>query len=209
MGITAARARVLARLRSRREPWTVQELGDALGLHRNTIREHLAALTAQGLADMCETRADGPGRPAQYYRATPLGCGVDYVETLGALLDALDVLPDRDAFIREVGERWGNRLAAQLADTHGEIRLVAALNELGFGPAQVANGNLVLRNCPVLAAANRNPEAVCGIHKGLMRVLARASDDVPQAEVELIPNGAPGGCLLVVTQRARAVASDA
>ena len=70
VGISAARARVLDRLRSRHEAWGVPELADVLQLHRNTVREHLSSLVDAGLAEFTEIRSERHGRPARHYRAT-------------------------------------------------------------------------------------------------------------------------------------------
>lgn len=196
MGISAARARVLARLRSRPEPWAVHELAEDLDLHRNTVREHLTALVSDGLAGYTEVRTAGPGRPARHYSATVLGEGIDYPELVGALAEALAALPDVEEVSRRTGERWGRQLAVALQAKHPGIDLVGALTELGFTPCQTGKNSYELRTCPVLVAARRNPQVVCRVHAGMIRALAE-----PQfgpVLVDLQPLASPTGCLVTL-----------
>lgn len=192
VGITAARARVLHQLRSRRDPWGIPELSEVLGLHRNTVREHLSALVDDGLAEHARSRPTGPGRPPHQYRATTLGGGIDYLEFVSTLSDSIGELPQAADFIDRVGQSWGERLAEQLSTTHPD--LVDALNELGFGPARLADGAIELGTCPVLAAARRNPEVICGIHRAMMVALARPGHG--EVAVELEPWASPTGCMV-------------
>lgn len=194
VGMTAARARVLDRLRSRPEAWGIPELAEYLDLHPNTVREHLTALTETGLAEYSEVRSPGPGRPARHYRATALGSGIDYLEMSIAMAEAISDLPNADELIQAAGEAWGERLAAQLRAAQSGQDLMEWLTGLGFTPQRRADGVIELRTCPVLAAARRSPHVVCGIHTGLMRALTRPV--AGQVQVELQPWGSPTGCLI-------------
>lgn len=199
VAISAARVRVLDRLRGRHEPWGVPELADTLQLHRNTIREHLSSLVNAGLAEFTEIRSDGPGRPSRRYTATALGGGIDYLELVNALVDSVQSLPDAEQFAECVGETWGKRLAEQLAHARPAGDLLDWMDVLGFTPRQTTGGAIEMRSCPVLAAARKNPTIVCGIHRGLLRALARPSRG--EIDVELLPWASPTGCLLQITDR--------
>ena len=199
VGISAARARVLNRLRSRPEPWGVHELSDDLDLHRNTVREHLTALVADGLAEYSEVRSAGPGRPARHYTATLLGEGIDYPELVVALAETISELPDSDELARRTGERWGRRQGVELQRKHPGIDLMGAMTELGFSPVPNGKSSYELRTCPVLVAARRNPKVVCHIHAGLVRALAEPQ--MGPVQVELLPLASPTGCILNLSPR--------
>lgn len=194
VGITPARARVLDRLRSRREPWSIPELAQALGLHPNTVREHLSALVDEGLAGFIEVRSEGPGRPARHYQEAELGCGIDYLELVSALAESIRGLPDGVGFAERTGAAWGARLTERLAISRPNHDLFDGLKELGFAPVRQTDSTIELRSCPVLAAARRNPEIVCGVHRGLVRSMARPS--CGEVAVDLRPLASDTGCLL-------------
>lgn len=194
VGMTAARARVLEKLRSRRAPWAIPELSDTLGLHRNTVREHLASLVDDGLAEYVEVRSAGPGRPARHYRATVLGNGIDYLEMTSALIDTLAQLPEGLAIIEQTGEAWGAKLAEQRLANEPNTGIEKCLGDLGFDPTQLPDGTLELRACPVLVAARRNPTLVCGLHRAVVRALVRPR--AGEVGIHLRPWGSATGCLV-------------
>lgn len=197
VGITAARARVLDRLRSRLEPWSIPELADNLDLHRNTVREHLTALTEDGLAEYTEVRSPGPGRPARHYGATALGSGIDYLEMAIAMAETVAELPNASEFIRRTGSAWGERLAAHFDETDPDLDLLGRLGELGFAPRRLDDQTIEFGSCPVLAAARRNMQVVCGIHAEVVYALARPT--MGELQVDLCPWGSPTGCLVQLT----------
>lgn len=179
--MSGRQAQVLAALRSRTEPSMIGDLADELGVHPNTVRHHLRALVAAGHVE--ELRADaahGRGRPAVRYRAT---AGTDSPDDLLAALAA--EVSTLDA-ARELALRAGARWAAGQRRGADAIRL---MKEQGFDPAHVAEG-IVLRACPLAAAAAAAPEVVCTVHLGLLRTL------LPDRDVDLRPGGHPQGCLL-------------
>lgn len=67
------------------------------------------------------------------------------------------------------------------------------MREQGFAPEQ-AGEQLLLHDCPILAAAKGNPEVVCAAHRGMVEGLIQANGDT--AEVELQPFAAPNVCAL-------------
>ncbi len=189
VGMTAARARVLEHLRSRRAPWAIPELSETLGLHRNTVREHLASLVEDGLAEYVEVRSAGPGRPARHYRATVLGNGIDYLEMASALIDTLAQFPDAVDIVDRTGEAWGARLTEQRLAKHPDTTVVKCLTDIGFDPVEHEDGTLELRACPVLVAARRNTTLVCGLHRAVVRALIRPR--MGEVGVHLQPWGSP------------------
>ena len=73
------------------------------------------------------------------------------------------------------------------------------LDDLGFGPETVPDepSDVRLTRCPLLEAAHRHPDVVCGVHLGIVRgALARHGAD--PAGAELLPFAEPGACRLLV-----------
>ena len=67
--LSGQRAAVLERLQQAGTPTTIAALATELGLHPNTVREHLDALADRGLAVRGRAQAHGRGRPAWTYTA--------------------------------------------------------------------------------------------------------------------------------------------
>lgn len=197
--MSSARAAVLNALRERGGACTVKELADDFLLHANTVREHLDALVDAGLVLRDTTSPQGRGRPALRYRAAQVALDVarDYELLADVLATHIAASPDAEATARAAGATWGERVRA----TAGADRVPAVhdeLQRLGFDPSEpTADGTMVLRACPVLQVALRNPRVVCGVHQGLVEALVRADGHDPSG-VEMVPLGAEDGCLLRV-----------
>ena len=69
-GCRGQRAAILERLQQAGAPTTIAGLAAELGVHQNTVREHLDALVDRGLAVRGRAPAHGRGRPAWTYTAT-------------------------------------------------------------------------------------------------------------------------------------------
>lgn len=174
------------------------------GLHVNTVREHLEALTRHGLAHRHASAPHGRGRPAWLYAATgeegPPSEYAGLAAALAATIHRTSDTPTEDA--AEAGTDWGRRLAdergaqptADAATARREV--VDLLDDLGFG-ADSDPGNTVVRltRCPLLAAAHQYPDVVCGVHLGLVRGALVAHGADPEG-TELVPFAEPGACLL-------------
>ena len=80
-----SRAAVLDLLRADDRPFGVREVAQRMGLHQNTARFHLEALTEAGLAAREAEDRQGPGRPRIGYRAAD--------RTLTAASGAIDCWP--------------------------------------------------------------------------------------------------------------------
>lgn len=82
--------------------------------------------------------------------------------------------------------------------------VVALLDRLGFAPSPDARVSVVkLRRCPLLEAAHKNPEVVCGVHLGVVRgALEELGADPEQTELtSLEPFSEPGACRLDLLPR--------
>ncbi|MGH3509855.1 MAG: helix-turn-helix transcriptional regulator [Nocardioidaceae bacterium] len=206
-GPTLSRARtlVLETLLNRAEPTSIAALVGATGLHPNTVREHLEALERRRLVARHKASAHGRGRPAWLYSALggPPPARSEYAglaATLAAAITRGSDHPEEDAIAS--GSEWGHQLArdhgrpvTKGADS-GRREVLAVLDELGFAP-EGANDRPVVRltRCPLLEAAHKYPDVVCGVHLGIVRG-ALEEYDVDPAGTELTPFAEPGACRL-------------
>jgi predicted ArsR family transcriptional regulator len=78
--------------------------------------------------------------------------------------------------------------------------VITVLDGLGFTPRRQPpdTGDSVqvhLYTCPFLELVGQNPDAMCGLHLGVVRgILSR--DGVPEDSVLLEPFGAPAACVV-------------
>jgi len=225
--ISAAREVILEVLIDQPEPCTVGALSALTRQHPNTIREHLDGLVADRLAARTRASAQGRGRPAWLYSATPdVGSdqgASDYAGLASALAGQIvrtSRQPRADAI--EAGRVWGRdlvrRSAADMGEGEGPVpgaarassavaarrEVVALLEELGFAPSPDTRAAVVkLRRCPLLEAAHQYPEVVCGVHLGIVRgALDELGSDPDRTErTALQPFSEPGACRLDLLPR--------
>lgn len=192
-------------LDERGEPLSLAALATATGLHINTLRAHLDALAGAGLVRRERAPVAGRGRPAWLYSAVPdeLPAGVaEYAGLASALAETIEQTssaPRRDAV--EAGRRWGRRLAGDRGLGGGRPadarrRTVQLLDDLGFAPRPDARCAVVrLTRCPLLEAARRHPEIVCGVHLGIVRGAIETQGGDADG-TNLFAFSEPGACLL-------------
>jgi predicted ArsR family transcriptional regulator len=156
-GLGDSRRRLLDAIK-RQGAATLREAAADLGLSRETAREHLNALGAEGLIERAGTRRGGLGRPEIVYRLTARA------EALFPRRDA-EVLAELAAYLLAHGgekdlrrffeQRARSRLAAgrrRLAGLTGRERLeevAQILSDEGY-MAEVVDGSLRLAHCPML-----------------------------------------------------------
>ncbi|MCB0880658.1 MAG: helix-turn-helix domain-containing protein [Thermoleophilia bacterium] len=182
-------------LRARTDGAGVEEIADALGLHPNTVRFHLARLVEDGRATWKEGPPRGRGRPRRRYAARPdmdRDGRRDYLTLARMALDGIAHVPDAAAVAHGAGRRWGASVAARASRGAG---LESALDGLGFAPRRAAGGGAIdLHQCPFLDAVDSHGELVCQAHLGLMRALAEALE--PGVRIERVePFARPGVCV--------------
>ena len=116
--------------------------------------------------------------------------------------------PQADAL--DAGQTWAAELlAADAPKTPGRRsarpsaiaarrRVVALLDGLGFDPVADTSTRIVaLRRCPLLDAARRHPDVVCGVHLGIVKgALEVMGADARHASLE--PFAEPGACRLTL-----------
>lgn len=208
--LSRSRAAVLEVLREADAPRTLADLAETTGLHANTLREHLEALTARGLVERHRAAPSGRGRPAWLYRAVPPGvdsADSEYAGLAAALAEHLHRTspdPRRDAV--EAGRRWGRDLARRTGPPHdGSVgarhAVVGILDEVGFAPASDEPATVVqLTRCPLLETATAYPDVVCSVHLGIVRG-ALEEYGAPSGGTDLHPFSDPGSCRLDLLTR--------
>jgi predicted ArsR family transcriptional regulator len=172
-----SRGRLLAEL-VREGPLDTRELAHRVGLHPNTVRAHLTALSEAELVEVEIAPAAGRGRPRRLFRAAESATG-DAGRRYRLLAEILTTLVarggDRGAELEQVGEVWGHHLVdspppfASLSDDEACERLLTLLEGVGFRPRLDEQDRIAMRPCPFLELARRHREIVCPIHLGLMR----------------------------------------
>ncbi|MFB9830791.1 helix-turn-helix transcriptional regulator [Actinoallomurus acaciae] len=172
---------VLAALREARSPQSIVEIADRVGVHPNTVRFHLDVLTDQGQVEQVTPERRLPGRPPQLFRAVRRmdpNAPRRYRMLAEILAQSLGEDPDPSGRAIETGRAWGRSHHDTTGATEGEEpvkRLVALLDDLGFGPeveeADAAGepSAIGLRSCPFLELAASRPQIICPIHLGLMQ----------------------------------------
>jgi predicted ArsR family transcriptional regulator len=201
--LSRARAAVLATVRAQPVPATLAELGAATGLHANTLREHFEALERDGLVRRERATPSGRGRPAWLYEAAEPEDRSEYAglaATLAAAIHRSSAQPRDDAVA--AGREWGRDLArakgrpGRTGQPAARRQVVTLLADLGFAPeADDRSTGALLTRCPLLDAAHRYPDVVCGVHLGIVRgALEEYGADAERSDLFAFSD--PGGCRL-------------
>lgn len=193
--LSGQRLRVLDHVRAH-PPIRIADAAAQLGLHPNTVREHLDALVGLGLVDRATGGATGRGRPAAVYRPSPAGPAVrEYAGLATALAGHLartGIDPERDA--RDAGAEWGRELVGGAGAKDRTI--LDHLTRLGFDPHDDGpRRGIALRRCPLLDAAKRYPTVVCKVHLGIVEGMLEQLE-TSSAGTELVAFAEPGACRL-------------
>jgi predicted ArsR family transcriptional regulator len=211
--LSPSRRGILDQLRDQPEPVTQAALVRVTDLHPNTVREHLEGLVRAGLVRRFAAAPSGRGRPAWLYETTQEGADdspgapSEYAGLATALAGTIaetSADPRADAVL--AGEAWGRELVRNRGASTGASspedardRVVAMLDDLGFGPRQESDdpAEVHLTHCPLLAAAHKHPEVVCGVHLGIVRGALTEYGVTPDGAA-LEPFALPGSCQLLL-----------
>jgi predicted ArsR family transcriptional regulator len=211
-GLGPSRARVLALLQEANEPMTAAAAGARLGLHVNSARFHLDALTEDGLALRRKEERSSPGRPRVLYTAAATAPGVAHrsYRLLAEILTSLlgDKLPDPSASAEEAGHAWGRFISVPAEpftrppESEALDSLIQTLEKMGFDSHIVdepGSLRLEISHCPFLEIAEGHRNVVCSIHLGLIRgILDQAR--APLVADTLEPLVEPSRCLAHLTR---------
>jgi predicted ArsR family transcriptional regulator len=202
-----SRSRVLEVLQDSGTQLNVNDMAARVGLHTNTVRLHLDALVAAGLADSEAEKRDLRGRPRKLYAAnanSPNAGRRSYrflAQILASSMAAQTSKP-REAAVK-AGQEWGLYLGEgpspfkRVDADEAMLRLVGAMADIGFAPEAVTKGRrrrVLVHRCPFREVAQEYPEVVCSIHLGLMNGLL-AELDAPLEVDRLDPFVEPALCV--------------
>lgn len=157
-----------------------------------------------GLATRSPAEPSGRGRPAWLYRATEADPqSREYAGLASALAQAIhhrSPHPVEDAV--SAGREWGRDLARERGATReanptaARRQVVALFDDLGFAPESDSRAaGARLTRCPLLEAAHKYPDVVCGVHLGLTQGALEAYGGDPEG-ARLEPFTEPGACRL-------------
>ncbi|MGQ0572400.1 MAG: helix-turn-helix transcriptional regulator [Armatimonadota bacterium] len=159
---------------------TVDTIGAQLGITRNAVRQHLAALEKDGLVTTGSTRATG-GRPTQLYVLSQKGKELfprQYSWLAQLVLESVKEETGGDGLRKRLGA-MGTKVGTQLKTQHPSgrsrqervLKLAELMEQLGYSTA----GTTVLEptviaadNCVFHDLALKNPE-VCEFDLALLR----------------------------------------
>lgn len=201
------RREVLDVLRTAAAPLDVAEVAERIGVHPNTVRFHLEALTGEGLVERQVLEPSGRGRPRTVYAPKP---GMDRGGTRSYRLLAQMLLSrvaatgsDGPSMAMEAGRAWGRSLveppppSRRPTPEESAGRLVELLDGLGFAPdpeGGTVPSRIRLRHCPFLELAEEYGQLVCPLHLALMQG-ALAELRAPLTATGLEPFAEPDACL--------------
>jgi predicted ArsR family transcriptional regulator len=191
-------------------PRSTAEVAEALGLHPNTVRPHLERMREVGLLEVTVDARGGVGRPQHRYGlapdAPPLGLEPPPLPMLARLVLRLAEragLSGADA--ADVARAQGAADADHYRNAPSTLEaLVSELDRLGFDP-EVTDGEgaddavVGFCHCPFRDVAERFPELVCGLHRGLVEGFVDAMGDAAVTEFATLVDRIP--CRVSVTAR--------
>lgn len=191
-------------------PLTTADIAEALQLHPNTVRPHLEKMRDVGLVDVAVGGRGEVGRPQHRYSLT-------------ADAPSLGLEPPTMPLLATMALRLAERLGASTDDAvgsgaeHGRARaraysdapssleaLVSDLDRLGFDPV-VSDGDdpdtavVAFAHCPFRDLAERDPDLVCGLHRGLVAGFVAEMGDAEVREFCTLAHRTP--CQVAVASR--------
>jgi predicted ArsR family transcriptional regulator len=201
----STRAEVLKHLQALGKAAPLDAIADAVGIHQNTARFHLGALTAAGLVERHIEHREVRGRPKVLFRAARISSAASFEDLAQVMVRHFaGGLTDRSERAVDAGRAWGEQVRAELvaSDPAKEPldRLVDGMAWLGYEPQLVNDPEPVLnlRPCPYASIASDDPEVVCQLHLGLMRGIL--GSDQPWEVVSVEPWSGPMTCRVTLLQ---------
>ena len=170
-------------------PRSTAQIADVLDLHANTVRPHLERMREVGLLEVRSEAGGGVGRPQHLYSLAPdapsLGLEPPPFPMLArVLLEAAHEAGLDAADVGQAGRAQGRADACRWATGTDPVEaLTAEQARLGFDPTVVGlDGGAVMAftYCPFRELAERHPDLVCGMHRGLVEGLV---EELGRAEV--------------------------
>lgn len=163
---------------------TVETLTQSLGVTRNAVRQHLAALERDGTVSRGPTQPSG-GRPEQLYVITQEGLerfprqyswfSELLMETLRAQLGQEGTAERLDALGRSVGEQMRENARKDEALPERLKAVAVTMAELGY-EANASGNAIQAQNCVFHLLAKKYPE-ICRFDLGLLEAATKRSVD--------------------------------
>ncbi|OHQ55092.1 hypothetical protein HMPREF2617_01780 [Corynebacterium sp. HMSC070H05] len=208
--LTAKQVDVFHEVQRHPEGVQVAEIGEALGMHPNTVRGHLDELMSAGVVSRHVATGSGRGRPSHVYTARVARTS-SASRAIVALVEVLaSKLPD-DATAttaKAIGREWANRINARPESGTAtdldcaERQTAEMLREMGFDPLHRPDATtrkvreLGLNACPFITESGKRPAPViCALHEGFLE------ESLDGFKVQLRPHDRPGECGARLTKR--------
>src|SRR5690606_38481720 len=162
-------------------PVTLDTLSTRVGLHVNTVRDHLRVLEQAELVRRSTLSRPTPGRPRVAFVAvpreerSPVAEGYRFLaDVLAGAISAMSETPSAAA--RAAGRDYGLQLVEREPKTPVPAEAVidqvmTTFSELGFAPESVSGADstqIRLHDCPFRELAKTRGDVVCSIHEGLL-----------------------------------------
>lgn len=217
--LSPAQQKMLTEISTHSDPVTVTQLANNLGLHPNSVRATIDALSRMRLIDRQVIKSGGRGRPSWgYYTLAPdteSFSSAQMVELTNIFCDmirqyAADPLDEA----RGIGREWGDRVLDQLSDetdtehVPGALDFDAKISQLrvlytSLGTSATINRNncheIDLHSCPFVNQKGQVDPLICEIHGGLIeRVMESIYDSAMIGR--LYPMYAPGLCKIEIDE---------
>ena len=175
------RAYVVEILRSAKEPLSVVDIAERVGIHANTARFHLESLVDAGLATREAEISSQPGRRRILYAATESNQARERSQGYRLLAQILvgaiaAKASDEGAGMYQVGVYWGDYLTSRptpfekLDESTIDRRMLDQIDPDWFEPELVPGSpsQLIFHHCPFVDAARTHPGIVCRMHGGMI-----------------------------------------
>jgi len=201
------RTHIIQILRDAKEPLSVVQVADMVGIHANTARFHLESLVDAGLATREAEASAQPGRRRILYSGTLPNQTHERAQGYRLLAEILtstiaNKFPEVGKEMYDVGLQWGSYLTSRPAPfetlDEDEIghRVMDKLDALWFAPElkDTPSPHFILHNCPFIESAKEAPDVVCRLHVGMVNgSLAELRSTMRVVELE--PMIQPHTCL--------------
>jgi len=202
------RTEVLAHLQRVATAAPLDAIAEAVGIHPNTARFHLDALTSAGLVEREIERRDVPGRPKVLFRAARISTDAAFEGLAQVMVRHFAAgLVDRSERAVQAGVAWGEQVRGELLasdPTREPLELlVDGMAWLGYEPELVDDPRplLNLRPCPYASIAGSDPDVVCQLHLGVMRGILGPGQPWEIASIE--PWSGPATCRVTLVEHLR------
>lgn len=192
---SSTRERILSLIEMRRDGLSLPQVADIIGLHENTVRSHLDALLDDGYVQREPAAATGRGRPAWIWRAAAQP-PAPFAALANVLADQVALLSDNPARAGiEAGQRWGATLSGSATGNDARRAVLDSLAALGFAPRVEEDHSISLLSCPLLSAAQENPQVICNVHLGIVQGILKSHGRDPLGS-RILPFALEHGCRL-------------